>query len=647
MILCPVACQTGQGQRSQGQRKQPLPQFRTGIVDIPLGTGRRNRADRRGCHAHAGINRRNVGLHGGGHGQVKPCRTPLFQQRPQRARKHLTQTMGHKPETDGLFAGCHHPLCTRLLDLRHRPGNGRIIKEEQHGGVRPHLAFHPHEHIAQHRPEQPGPLEQGAQFKGLDGMILERILCGIKEAFVLAVPGKPLQHRAHRRVQGHKPFQVQIRMGNTLGINTPGFGMEFGPPRLLGHDGQEGAQGPLRRRHLRQLEQRTPHIGLDLPRPGHLVLVQQVEEPLQHQPPTVWVVDLRKGGEAQLGAPQVMPLPAQEIGEQPAMPVQVKQLGLCLGILYPLRPQKIPQGALAAAGGPEHQEMPDISHMVDDAKEGGLLRMGVEPRQAVQVGVPLGAGPRRRESGAQMRQGEGMLRRAPHIVEPVARMTRQPRRGRMLPLSGRDESLAIERLHDQFQLVLGHLWVRIPHGHGTGKLAIGHDIRPNFLAGRIGVFGLIGGVGVQDPRRLVGQAFGQPRKQGALLPHPGPLRLAQNTGLDMLFEPHPPGTPTVIDGGRIQGPHHPDRRLGGIGHHRTRAHMPVAQLGIPAPNQRRITELHINITEHRQPGHGVPAIRDAGVQIGQGLFGGEGPTDRQHALEQIHQIIRLGHKLPE
>src|SRR6266536_3600096 len=65
MVLCVVACHTGQGAWPERQRKEPLPQFRTGIIHVTLRPGRRNRADRRRREPHARINRGNVRLQRG------------------------------------------------------------------------------------------------------------------------------------------------------------------------------------------------------------------------------------------------------------------------------------------------------------------------------------------------------------------------------------------------------------------------------------------------------------------------------------------------------------------------------------------------------------------------------------------------------
>src|SRR5437879_12740899 len=113
--------------------------------------------------------------------------------------------------------------------------------------------------------------------------------------------------------------------------------------------------------------------------------------------------------EPQVWTAQVMPAPPEQIGEQPSMPVEVEQLGLRARVLEPLGAQYIAKGTLACTRRPQHQKMPDVAHMVHHPEERRLIRMGIEPGPAPQVGVTVRARPRRREAGAEMRQGQRML----------------------------------------------------------------------------------------------------------------------------------------------------------------------------------------------------------------------------------------------
>src|SRR6266567_3309955 len=97
-----------------------------------------------------------------------------------------------------------------------------------------------------------------------------------------------------------------------------------------------------------------------------------------------------------------MPVPAQQIREQPPMPIQIKQLGLRMRVLKPLRSQEIAERTLAAPGGAEHQEMPHVADMIHDAEQGMPVGLGMEPWGCVEIPVCIRAGPCGRQSRAEM-----------------------------------------------------------------------------------------------------------------------------------------------------------------------------------------------------------------------------------------------------
>src|SRR2546427_3299041 len=106
---------------------------------------------------------------------------------------------------------------------------------------------------------------------------------------------------------------------------------------------------------------------------------------------------MTQGLEARRGTAQVIPRAPEEVREQAAMPVQVKEFGLGMRVLEPHGPEPVAQRALAAPGRPKHQKVPSVAEMVDDAKERVLVRLDIEPRPAVQVGIRLWTTPGGRE----------------------------------------------------------------------------------------------------------------------------------------------------------------------------------------------------------------------------------------------------------
>ena len=73
--------------------------------------------------------------------------------------------------------------------------------------------------------------------------------------------------------------------------------------------------------------------------------------------------------------------------------------------------------------------------------------------------------------------------------------------------------------------------------------------------------------------------------------------------------------------------------------------MPAPELGIPPGRiEGRVTELMIDIHERGHQANAVPAIRDAGMEIREGLGRAQRATLREHPLEEVHDRIGLCEK---
>src|SRR5713226_1659841 len=145
-----------------------------------------------------------------------------------------------------------------------------------------------------------------------------------------------------------------------------------------------------------------------------------------------------------------------------------------------------------------------------------------------------------------MGKRQGMLGCAPDIVPPIPRMARQPRRRRMMSFGSGDKALAVECLHDDLELLFRLDWIVVPDRDGTCKIAIGHHVSANLLPSHVSLVRLVGGVGIEDTRRLRGHTFGHPWDESRLLANPCSLRLAQQPSLHMLLQADPPRTPAIL-----------------------------------------------------------------------------------------------------
>src|SRR5215831_17727879 len=118
---------------------------------------------------------------------------------------------------------------------------------------------------------------------------------------------------------------------------------------------------------------------------------------------------MAQGLQPDAGTAQVIPVPAQEIREQPCMPIHIKDLGLRMAVLHPHSPHEIAEGTLAAAGLSQHQELSEVAEMIDHAKEVRKLRLGIEAWATPEVLVAFWPWPHRGQARHEVRQGQRIL----------------------------------------------------------------------------------------------------------------------------------------------------------------------------------------------------------------------------------------------
>ncbi len=251
MILGRVPGETVQHETAALQREGPLPHFPQLVVVLALRLHDGNLVNGGIVQTDVTINGPDRGLGRLGIGDIKAHRARFEQQgtqlrqMPQIPAKDVREGVRHKAQADRLLPGGAHPVPRLLPDFGHFPGNGGIIKEQQHGPIRRHLEFHLGEHVAQDRAEEARLLEEVAEFKRLDGVVINIFRIPIKETIVLLTVGKALEHPAHFLPLLHQRAQVHVRVRNTLGINAAGLGFEFRITGAVRHERDKPTEGAL------------------------------------------------------------------------------------------------------------------------------------------------------------------------------------------------------------------------------------------------------------------------------------------------------------------------------------------------------------------------------------------------------------------
>ena len=183
--------------------------------------------------------------------------------------------------------------------LRRQPGHGRVIEEEEHRRIRPHLALQLREDIPEHGAHQPRPLQQAAQLKGLHRMTAEHIRRAVENPPVLAARGKLMQDLPDTQLQDREGLEIHVRVRNPLGIDAAATRAHLDMARMVGHAHQQPAQGPLVGRPLRQRRESRRQKGMRAGAQGNAELGTQVEEPLQGNAAAHRVIQMAQRLEAQ------------------------------------------------------------------------------------------------------------------------------------------------------------------------------------------------------------------------------------------------------------------------------------------------------------------------------------------------------------
>ena len=165
--------------------------------------------------------------------------------------------------------------------------------------------------------------------------------------------------------------------------------------------------------------------------------------------------------------------------------------------------------------------------------------------------VPFRSGPYRRE-GHHVGEVQGRDRRLAHVGVDMPRQAAEPGFDRVQGLAHAGEVAALDGLLHQSQPFCRDGRILVPDRHRRGDIGLGHGIGAQLLQGQVGIERLVGGIGVQQDRRLVRHHLLEDRHDRLALGEPLPADATQHLGRVGLVHADRPRRPAIGEGEAIE-----------------------------------------------------------------------------------------------
>ena len=192
----------------------------------------------------------------------------------------------------------------------------------------------------------------------------------------------------------------------------------------------------------------------------------------------------------------------------------------------------------------------------------------------------------------------------------VAGQTAEPCVHRVHRFDHGREIAALDDLLDKAQLLVGKARIGVRHHNRRGDIGHAGDIGPKLLQGHVGVGCLVGRIGVDQRRRLVGQNFLEDRRDRLALCKPLPPDLGQQLGRVGLVEQDRAGRPAIGKGKPVEIVEQAGRRRGRKADDGEDAQMLGAKARFEPAGQRLIGEQRIEIDRRFRHTNAVAFGRD-------------------------------------
>ena len=356
----------------------------------------------------------------------------------------------------------------------------------------------------------------------------------------------------------------------------------------------------------------------------------------------------RDGRERTLGqfAAEVVPVAATSERRGPDRATEVEGEDLRLLIAAKLQGHQRQQHRLAGAGRTDDQRMADIADVEGEAERSRAFGSAEEQGRRRQMLVLVRSRPHRRQRD-HVGEVQGRDRRLPDIGVDVTGQAAEPGIRCVDGLGHRGEVAALDHLLDESQLLVGEAWILVPDGDGGGDIGLADQVGAEFLQGQIGIGGLVGGVAVDERRRLVGHHLLQNGGDRLPLGEPLPPDLRQQPHGFGLVEQHRPRRPTISEGEPVQLVEYSGRGRRRESDDRQHAQVRVTQLWFEPAGQRLVGEQRVEIHRRLGDADAVPIGRNGRVEIGQrlgviepGAFGHEAGDELQDPVRPVDKAVQ-------
>ena len=262
--------------------------------------------------------------------------------------------------------------------------------------------------------------------------------------------------------------------------------------------------------------------------------------------------------------------------------------------------------------------------------------------------VPLRAGPDRRERH-HVREVERRDRRLADIGVDMAGKAAEPGLDRVDSLAHAGEVAALDRLLDEKQPLVRDARIFIPDGHSRGHVGFADEVGTKLLQCRVGVLRLVGGIAVQEDRRLVGHHLLQDRHDRFALGEPLPANADQHLGGVGLVEADRARRPAIGEGEPVQIVEQARPGLRREAHHGQGAEVGAAETRFEPARQLLVCEDRVEVHRRLRHAHALMPGGDAGMQVGQRLrviepfgFGHEALDEREDPVGAIDEAREKG-----
>ena len=398
-------------------------------------------------------------------------------------------------------------------------------------------------------------------------------------------------------------------------------------------------------RRGRQRGQRRPDMLLRGRIDGDAFLGEDGRHPLRRPGALGRIVDprqrlqrdgmLRPGRQA---AAEIVPVAAHGDRRGADRAAEIEGEDLVVAVAAELHRHQRQQHRFAGAGRADDQRVADVADMQAEPERRRAFGLAEQQRRRLEMLIPCRPGPDRRERD-HVRQIQRRDRRLADVGVGMAGDGAEPGLERIHPFRHAGEVAALDHLLHEAELLGGETGVLVPDGDGRGDIGLADIVGAQLLQRHVRVGRLVGGVGIDQGRGLVGHHLLDDGGDGLALGEPLPPDLGEQLHRFGLVEQDRAGGPAIREGEPVQLVEDAGMGRGRESDHGERAKMMGAEARLEAAGERLVGEQRIEV--HRRLGHAdaLRTGRDGRVQVGQRVAVIEPGHLGHEALDQLQDAV--------